>query len=40
LHRELVALRGRPDTRLEEMTKPTDANALLHAIKEHAPGDR
>jgi uncharacterized membrane protein len=40
LHRELVALRGRPDTRMEEMTKPTDANALLHAIKEHTPVDR
>jgi uncharacterized membrane protein len=40
LHRELVALRGRPDTRLEEMTKPADANALLHAIKEHTPGER
>jgi uncharacterized membrane protein len=34
LQRELTALRRHPDTQLEEMTKPADANALLHAIKQ------
>lgn len=35
LQRELTAIRGRPDTAVAEMTRPTDANALLHAIKRH-----
>jgi uncharacterized membrane protein len=39
LQRELTALRGHPDTQMEEMTKPADANALLHAIKKQT-GDR
>jgi uncharacterized membrane protein len=39
LHRELTALRGHNDTQMEEMTKPADANALLHAIKKQT-GDR
>jgi uncharacterized membrane protein len=39
LQRELIALRGHPDTQMEEMTKPADANALLHAIKKQT-GDR
>jgi len=39
LQRELTALRHHPDTQMEEMTKPADANALLHAIK-HQSGDR
>jgi uncharacterized membrane protein len=45
LQRDLTALRGRPDTRMDEntrmdeMTKPADANALLHAIKQQT-GDR
>jgi uncharacterized membrane protein len=39
LQRELTALRGRPDTKMEEMTKPADANALLQAIKQKK-GDR
>ena len=34
LHRELVALRGHPDSDIAEMTKPADAHALMHAIKE------
>ncbi len=34
LHRELIALRRHPDTQMEEMTKPADAHALLHAIKQ------
>ena len=38
LRREL-ALRGRPDTQLQEMSKPADANALLEAIK-HQSRDR
>jgi uncharacterized membrane protein len=37
LQREFTQLRGKPDTQnqqqLEEMTKPADAHALLHAIK-------
>lgn len=33
LQQELTALRGRPDEQMAEMTKPADANALLHAIK-------
>jgi uncharacterized membrane protein len=39
LQRELTALRGGPDTQMEEMTKPVDANAMLHAIKQQK-GDR
>jgi uncharacterized membrane protein len=39
LQRELTALRAHPDTQMEEMTKPADANALLHAIKKQT-GDR
>jgi uncharacterized membrane protein len=34
LHRELTALRRRPDTEVAEMTKPADAHALMHAIKQ------
>lgn len=39
LQRELTALRGSPDSQMEEMTKPVDANAMLHAIKQQK-GDR
>jgi len=39
LQRELTARRRYPDTQTEEMTKPVDANAILHAIK-HQKGDR
>ena len=35
LHRELVALRGHPDSDIAEMTKPADAHALMHAIKQN-----
>ncbi len=38
LHRELTALRTHPDTQMEEMTKPADATALLHAIKKQTGG--
>jgi uncharacterized membrane protein len=34
LQRELTALRGRPDSDVAEMTKPADAHALMHAIKQ------
>jgi uncharacterized membrane protein len=38
LQREFTQLRGKPDTQtqqqVEEMTKPADAQALLHAIKQ------
>jgi uncharacterized membrane protein len=34
LRRDLTALRGRPDAEVEEMTKPADAHALMHAIKQ------
>jgi len=34
LQRELTALRRRPDAELEELSKPADAHALMHAIKE------
>ena len=34
LQRELTALRERPDAEVEEMTKPADAHALMHAIKQ------
>jgi hypothetical protein len=30
----LTALRGRPDSEVTEMTKPADALALMHAIKQ------
>src|ERR1700681_2543326 len=32
--RELTALRGHPDSQVDEMTKPADAHALMHAIKQ------
>lgn len=34
LQRELSALRKRPDSEVVEMTKPADAHALMHAIKQ------
>lgn len=34
LQRDLTALRGRPDSEVDEMTKPADAHALMHAIKQ------
>ncbi len=34
LQRELTALRGRQDSEVAEMTKPADAHALMHAIKQ------
>jgi uncharacterized membrane protein len=34
LQRDLTALRGRSDTEVAEMTKPADAHALMHAIKQ------
>ena len=34
LQRELSALRKRPDSQVAEMTKPADAHALMHAIKQ------
>jgi uncharacterized membrane protein len=34
LRRDLTALRGRPDAEVAEMSKPADAHALMHAIKE------
>jgi uncharacterized membrane protein len=34
LQRDLTALRGRPDAEVAEMTKPADAHALMHAIKQ------
>jgi uncharacterized membrane protein len=34
LQRELTALRKHPDSDIAEMTKPADAHALMHAIKE------
>jgi uncharacterized membrane protein len=34
LQRELTALRKHPDAQVEEMTKPADAHALMHAIKD------
>jgi uncharacterized membrane protein len=34
LQRELTALRVRPDSQMAEMTKPVDAQALMHAIKQ------
>jgi uncharacterized membrane protein len=34
LQRELTALRGVPDSQVEEMSKPADAHALMHAIKQ------
>jgi uncharacterized membrane protein len=34
LQRELTALRNRPDSQVDEMTKPADAQALMHAIKQ------
>jgi uncharacterized membrane protein len=39
LQRELTALRDHPDTQMQEMTKPADANAILDAIKQQK-GDR
>ena len=34
LQRELTALRSRPDSQVAEMSKPADAHALMHAIKQ------
>ena len=34
LQRDLTALRERPDSEVAEMTKPADAHALMHAIKQ------
>ncbi len=34
LQRELGAMRGRPDSQVAEMTKPADAHAMMHAIKQ------
>jgi uncharacterized membrane protein len=34
LQRELTELRGRPDSDVAELTKPADAHALMHAIKQ------
>jgi len=34
LQRELTALRQRPDADVAELTKPADAHALMHAVKE------
>jgi uncharacterized membrane protein len=34
LTRERTAMRERPDAEVAEMTKPADAHALMHAIKE------
>lgn len=34
LQRELTALRKRPDSEIAEMSKPADAQALMHAIKQ------
>jgi uncharacterized membrane protein len=34
LQRDLTALRDRPDAKVAEMTKPADAHALMHAIKQ------
>ena len=34
LTRERTALVERPDSQVAEMTKPADAHALMHAIKE------
>jgi uncharacterized membrane protein len=34
LQRELTALRGHPDSDVAELTKPADAHALMHAIKQ------
>jgi uncharacterized membrane protein len=39
LRRDLPALRDRPDAEVTEMTKPADAHALMHAIKQKQ-GDR
>jgi uncharacterized membrane protein len=34
LQRELTELRGHPDSDVAELTKPADAHALMHAIKQ------
>jgi uncharacterized membrane protein len=34
LQRDLTALRGGSDSQVEEMSKPADAHALMHAIKQ------
>jgi uncharacterized membrane protein len=39
LRRDLPTLRGHPDAEVTEMTKPADAHALMHAIKQKQ-GDR
>jgi uncharacterized membrane protein len=38
LRRDLTALRGRPDAEVTEMTKPANAHALMHAIKQKQGG--
>jgi uncharacterized membrane protein len=38
LRRDLPALRDRPDAEVTEMTKPADAHALMHAIKQKQEG--
>jgi uncharacterized membrane protein len=39
LRRDLTALRGRPDAEVTEMSKPADAHALMHAIKNKKAAD-
>ena len=34
LRRDLTALRSHPDAEVEEMSRPADAHALMHAIKQ------
>jgi uncharacterized membrane protein len=34
LQRDLTALRARPDSQVEELSKPADTHALMHAIKQ------
>jgi uncharacterized membrane protein len=34
LQRDSTALRGRPDSEVADLTKPADAHALMHAIKQ------
>jgi uncharacterized membrane protein len=38
LKRERTEVRDRPDSEVAEMTKPADAHALMHAIKEKQKG--
>jgi uncharacterized membrane protein len=39
LRRDLTALRGSPDAEVTEMSKPADAHALMHAIKNKKTAD-